>query len=90
MLNLSVTIDNISYESVIDQFFPLLIKNKLMLKSAQIAAKSIMKNKTQAEQDEFVANFITSHKEKILAYLSDALPEHKLFLKIKDINAEKQ
>lgn len=82
MLNLNVTVDNIEYEKVIDILFPVIFKNKIALKSAQIAAKAVLGGKTRQEQDEFVADFINKHKSKILAYIASKTEKFNLNLEI--------
>ncbi len=88
MLNISISLDKIGYDDIIDVIFPLVFKNKVTLTASKGLAKSTLKKKTQDEKDAFVSSFINEHQEKILKLLQNEANSKGITLKISGITAK--
>ena len=66
MLDINITLDNVDYHALIPIVVSAFIKNPVAAKAAVLALNSKIKNKTQAQADAILVNFINEHKNKII------------------------
>ncbi len=66
MLEFKITVSDLDYDILIPSLIPMLIKNKIAAKAAQLAIMTKIKNMNQQERDAYVASFLSEHKGKIL------------------------
>ncbi len=88
MLELKISLDNVDYLSVVRSLVPLVVKNKLMASAAVTAANMKMRSMSKAEQEQYVASFLTDHKEKIKELLNSAVKNKGIVGEINDFGAQ--
>lgn len=76
MIELHIDLDGIDYEKAIPTIVPLIIKNPLAAKAAQLALLSKFKNKSQDEKNALFVNFINEHKNKIIKTTNEKVNEN--------------
>lgn len=100
-MKITLNIDNINYESIIDRFIPFLkgraeTDNNVLLKTivAILNMPGDLPKKTlnalpQEMKDELVIYIINKNKERISVFMQDALANKGFELKISDLEIEK-
>ena len=89
MLELNLKLNVTSYDSVVSFLLPLITESKLKSKAATVAYKAMTKNKTNAEIDRLVVDFIESNQEKILGIINKKIEDEGIggyLLEIKGSN----
>ncbi len=88
MLELKISLENVDYMTVIKSLIPLVIKNKLMAGAAVTAANMKLRSMSQAEQEKFVADFLSDHEEKVKELLNSAVKNKGINGNVSDFSAE--
>ena len=75
MIELHIDIDGIDFENAISVIVPLIIKNPIAAKAAQLSLLAKFKNKSQSERNMMFVNFINEHKNKIIKTTNEKVNE---------------
>lgn len=79
MIELKLDLTGIDYNSLISAIIPMIIKNKLAAKAAQLTALSKLKNMSEQEKNIYVVKLLMEHKNHIIEKLNE-------YIKIKGVN----
>ncbi len=90
MLEFKIDISDLDYDSLIPLLVPLVIKNKIASKGAQLAVSAKIKNMSQDERDAFAASFLMEHKEKILSGVASLLDKKGIKGKVRGLEVKKK
>lgn len=88
MLKLELTFDETDYNSVINVFFPIIIKNKLLCKVATHTATARLKNKNNDERDACISSLINENKQAIVKKINLEAEKMGTLISLADLNAD--
>ena len=71
MIELKLCFNGIDYNSLISVIIPMVIKNKLAAKAAQLTAASRLKKMTEQEKNAYAVKFLEEHKNLIIENLNE-------------------
>ncbi len=71
MVELKLNIDGIDFVSLIPVLMPMVIKNKIAAKAAQLTIELKLKNMSDQEKNACVVNFLHEHKNQIIESLNE-------------------
>lgn len=98
MIKVEIELEDIDYDSLIEQFLPLMIE-KLRQSNNPVAmlisngmpasmAKMIIKKLPKATKDQLTADLINANKDKISEFLKENAAQNKVSITFGDINAK--
>ena len=88
MLEITLKIDEIDYNSLIKNLLPLLIDNKLKLKALQISATTLLLGLNGEQKDKKIAAVINQNNFKLQNIINNKLHEHNAQATITSITAK--
>lgn len=97
MIKVELELSDIDYDSLIDQFLPVVLENmrqsdnpaSRLVSSGMPAsmARTLLKNLPQSTKDQLTVELINTNKEKIVPFLKDIAMKNSLQLTIGDVRA---
>jgi hypothetical protein len=88
MLEITLKIDEIDYNSLIKNLLPLLIDNKLKLKALQISATTLLLGLNGEQKDKKIAAVINQNNFKLQNIINNKLHENNAQATITSITAK--
>ena len=87
MIELKITVDNISYSELINAIMPHIVKNKLAERTLAAAINAKFNAMSETDKNNAAAGFLNDNSSKISAVLNSYIEKEQLSCHISDFSA---